>query len=225
MFTGLVEGLGRIKEASRTGEDMSLTIDPLFPMPDIRVGESISVNGACLTVTGLRGDSFSVDVSAETFSRTTVGRLKIGDEVNLERSLRLADRLGGHLVLGHVDGVGKILRKEQRQKSWVMKIGVDEPLSRYIIEKGSIAVDGVSLTVNRCGEESFEVNIIPQTGKDTSLLNRRVGDPVNVETDMIGKYVEKFLRKGEHPGREHPRENARTSGIDEEMLRKHGFGD
>ena len=149
-----------------------------------------------------------------------MGRLKIADEVNLERSLRLADRLGGHLVLGHVDGVGKILRKEQRQRSWVLKIGVDEPLSRYIIEKGSIAVEGVSLTVNRCGNESFEVNIIPQTGKETNLLKRKTGDLVNIETDMIGKYVEKFLRREQVPGGRAP-----TSGIDEEMLRKHGFGD
>ena len=219
MFTGLVEGLGRIKEVRRSGEDMGLTIDPLFSTPEIRVGESISVNGACLTVTSVKGDSFSVDVSAETLSRTTVGWLKIADEVNLERSLRLSDRLGGHLVLGHVDGVGKILKKEQRQRSWVMKIGIDEALSRYIIGKGSIAVDGVSLTVNRCTNESFEVNIIPQTGRGTNLLRRKVGDLVNVETDLIGKYVEKFL------GREQsPEEGSPASGIDEEMLRKHGFG-
>ena len=220
MFTGLVEGMGRIKEVNRAGEDMSLTIDPLFSMPDIRVGESISVNGVCVTVTSVKGASFSVDVSAETFFRTTVGRLKIADEVNLERSLRLADRLGGHLVLGHVDGVGKILKKEQRQRSWVMKIGIDEPLLRYIIEKGSVAVEGVSLTVNRCTNESFEVNIIPQTGRETNLLKRKTGDLVNIETDMIGKYVEKFLRRDQDP-----RAGSRTSGIDEEMLRKHGFGE
>ena len=220
MFTGLVEGIGRIRGVSRAGEDMSLTIEPLFPMPDLRVGESISVNGACLTVTGVKGNAFSADVSAETFSRTTLGRLKIADEVNLERSLRLADRLGGHLVLGHVDGIGKILKKEQRQRSWVMKIGVDEPLSRYIIEKGSIAVDGVSLTVNKCTIENFEVNVIPQTGRETNLLKRKTGDLVNIETDMIGKYVEKFLQKEQSS-----RESLRTSHIDEEMLRKHGFGD
>lgn len=220
MFTGLVEGEGRVQEVSRAGADMNLTIEPLFPMPDLRVGESISVNGVCLTVTGVKGNSFSVDVSAETFSRTTVGRLKIADGVNLERALRLSDRLGGHLVLGHVDGVGKILKKEQSQRSWVMKIGVDEPLSRYIIEKGSIAVDGVSLTVNRCTAESVEVNIIPQTGRETNLLRRKTGDLVNIETDMIGKYVEKFLGKGQSS-----RETPRPSGIDVEMLRKHGFGE
>ncbi len=216
----MVEGIGRVREVSRSGEDMSLTIDPLFPMPDAGVGESISVNGVCLTVTRLRGRSFCADVSAETFSRTTLGRLKIADEVNIERALRLTDRLGGHLVLGHVDGIGKILKKEQRHRSWLMKIGVDEPLQRYIIEKGSIAVDGVSLTVNRCTKEGFEVNIIPQTARETTLLGRKTGDLVNIETDMIGKYVEKFLRK--EPA---TREGLRISGIDEEMLRKHGFGD
>jgi len=220
MFTGLVEGIGRIRGVSRAGEDMSLTIEPLFPMPDLRVGESISVTGACLTVTSVKGNAFSADVSAETFSRTTLGRLKIADEVNLERSLRLTDRLGGHLVLGHVDGIGKILKKEQRQRSWVMKIGVDEPLSRYIIEKGSIAVDGVSLTVNECTIENFEVNVIPHTGRETNLLKRKTGDLVNIETDMIGKYVEKFLQREQSS-----REGSRTSRIDEEMLRKHGFGD
>jgi riboflavin synthase len=220
MFTGLVEGTGRVTEMVRIGEDMSLTIQPLFPVPGIRVGESINVNGACLTVTRAKGKSFTVDVSAESLSRTTMGRLKVGDEVNLERALHPTDRLGGHLVSGHVDGVGKVLRREQKQRSWLFEIGIDESVSRYIIEKGSIAVDGISLTVNRCSAAEFEVNIIPQTGKETTILKKKAGDLVNIETDMIGKYVEKFLKREKGPG-----EKERPSSIDEDMLRKYGFGD
>lgn len=216
MFTGLVEGVGKVKGTSRVQGEMQLTILPLFAMEDCSIGESISVNGACLTVTGLKDRTFTVDVSAETLSRTTLSRLKQDDEVNLERALRMTDRLGGHLVSGHVDGVGKILKIEQVQRSWRLEIGVDADVSRYIIEKGSIAVDGVSLTVNRCGVTAFEVNIIPQTGRQTSILKKRVGDFVNIETDLIGKYVDKLLMKG--------REKA-PSAINHEMLKKFGFGD
>lgn len=216
MFTGLVEGIGRVKEIHRMGEDMVLTLLPLFDMKDAKIGDSISVSGVCLTVTRMSEPGFSVDVSGETLSRSTLGHLKQGDEVNLERALRVSDRLGGHLVLGHVDGVGRILSREQRQRSWGLRIGVDAGLSKYIIEKGSIAVDGVSLTVNRCTEKAFDVNIIPQTGKETTILNKRVGDLVNVETDLIGKYVEKFLRGSREPQR---------APIDEEMLKRFGFGD
>jgi riboflavin synthase len=220
MFTGLVEGTGSVKGLTRVGGDMSLAIQPLFPMPDIKIGESINVNGVCLTVTSTKGKAFSADVSAESLSRTTVGRLKVGDEVNLERALRLTDRLGGHLVSGHVDGVGKVLHREEKEKSWLFEIGIDEGLSRYIIEKGSIAVDGISLTVNRCTAGRFEVNIIPQTGKETTILRKKTGDLVNIETDMIGKYVEKFLK-----AENHSQEKERSSRINEDMLRKYGFGD
>ena len=217
MFTGLVEGIGKVKELSRFGEDLSLTISPVFDMPDIRIGDSISVDGVCLTVTGVGQGSFRLDVSAETLSRSTLAGIKVGDEVNLERALRVTDRLGGHLVSGHVDGVGRILKKEQRQRSWVLRFGVEETLLRYVIEKGSVAVDGISLTVNRCDDRGFEVNIIPQTGKETGILKKKVGDPVNIETDLIGKYVEKFFLKGHGP---HPK---KASLIDEKLLRKHGF--
>jgi len=197
MFTGLVEGIGKVKELSRFGEDLSLTISPVFDMPDIRIGDSISVDGVCLTVTGVGQGSFRLDVSAETLSRSTLAGVKVGDEVNLERALRVTDRLGGHLVSGHVDGVGRILKKEQRQRSWVLRFGVEETLLRYVID--------------------FEVNIIPQTGKETGILKKKVGDPVNIETDLIGKYVEKFFLKGHGP---HPK---KASLIDEKLLRKHGF--
>ena len=221
MFTGLVEGIGTVKGLARVGEDMSLTIAPHFDMADARVGDSVSVNGVCLTVTRRSGEDFSVDVSEETLSRSTLKGVKPGDRVNLERALRVIDRLGGHLVLGHVDGVGRIVKREQKQRSWVFRIGVDRSLSRYLIEKGSIAVEGVSLTVNQWDENGFEVNVIPQTGRETTILGKAVGDLVNVETDLIGKYVEKFLAKDPSS-----RKNKKSASIiDEDMLREHGFGD
>ncbi len=218
MFTGLVEGIGKVKELSRFGEDLSITISPLFDMPDIRTGDSISVDGVCLTVTRVNQDSFCLDVSAETLSRSTLTGITVGDEVNLERALRVTDRLGGHLVSGHVDGVGRILKKEQKQRSWVLRFGIEENFLKYVIEKGSVAVDGISLTVNRCDDQGFEVNVIPQTGKETGILKKKVGDPVNIETDLIGKYVEKFFLKSNEP---HPK---KASLIDEKLLKKHGFG-
>ena len=218
MFTGLVEGIGKVKELSRFGEDLSITILPLFDMPDIRTGDSLSVDGVCLTVTRVNQDSFCLDVSAETLSRSTLTGITVGDEVNLERALRVTDRLGGHLVSGHVDGVGRILKKEQKQRSWVLRFGIEENFLKYVIEKGSVAVDGISLTVNRCDAEGFEVNVIPQTGKETGILKKKVGDPVNIETDLIGKYVEKFFLKSNES---HPK---KASLIDEKLLRKHGFG-
>jgi riboflavin synthase len=220
MFTGLVEGIGTIKGLTRTGEDMGLTIFPHFDMADTGVGDSVSVNGVCLTVTKIGGEGFCVDVSRETLSRSTLGHAKQGDKVNLERALRMSDRLGGHMVLGHVDGMGRILKKERKERSWFIRISLDPALSRYVIEKGSIAVDGVSLTVNQWDREGFEVNIIPQTGRETTILSKGVGDVVNIETDLIGKYVEKFLSRGKSPG-----EKKRISLIDEDMLKQHGFGD
>ena len=218
MFTGLIEGKGRIKSIQRSGRDMKITIMPLFPMDELRLGDSVAVNGVCLTLTQLDRDGFAMDVSAETLSRSTLGSLSEKDEVNLERALRLSDRLGGHLVSGHIDGTGTIVKKEQRQKSWFLKIEIPEALSRYTIEKGSIAVDGVSLTINRCGKTFFDVNIIPQTGRETTLLIRRPGDRVNIEVDLIGKYVEKFFQQQSFS-------KGAVPGISSEMLKKYGFGD
>ena len=220
MFTGLVEGIGKVKRVRRISDDMRVTIAPSFDVTDCRVGDSISVDGVCLTVTDLSDGAFGMDVSGETLSRSTLGSIRQGAEVNLERALRLSDRLGGHLVLGHVDGVGRILRKESQQRSWVLRIGIDPQLSRYTIEKGSVAVDGISLTINRCAKEFFEVNIIVQTGKETTLLKKKVGDRVNIETDLIGKYVEKLFLKDSSEREEKPH-----SGIDLEMLIRNGFGD
>lgn len=220
MFTGLIEGIGKIKAIRRLGDDMKVTIAPLFQMTDCRVGESISVNGVCLTVTDFSKGAFSMDVSGETLSRSTLRLLRQGHQVNLERALRLSDRLGGHLVLGHVDGIGEIQKKETQQRSCLLRIGIEEQVSHYIIEKGSIAVDGISLTINRCEGSYFEVNIIPQTGMETTVLKKNVGELVNIETDLIGKYVEKFI------SRDRARQEEKVaSAVNLEMLIKQGFGE
>ena len=219
MFTGLIEGLGKVRAIRRLRGDVSLTIAPVFQMNECRVGDSISVDGVCLTVTDVSEGVFSADVSGETLSKSTLNLLRQGDEVNLERALRFTDRLGGHLVSGHVDGIGKILKKEPRQRSLLVRIGIEERLLCYIIEKGSIAVHGISLTINRCEQGFFEVNIIPQTGAETTVLKKKTGDLVNIETDLIGKYVEKFfLKYGSN------KEEKAGSGVDLETLLRHGFG-
>lgn len=218
MFTGLVEGIGIVKDVRQKTDDMRLTVSPVFDMKDIKVGESIAVDGVCLTVTELLKDRFSMDVSGETLLRSTLHNLRQGNEVNLERALLLTDRLGGHLVSGHVDGVGVILKKEKKERYFLIRIEINEQLSRYTIEKGSIAVDGISLTINRCEDSFFDVNIIPQTAKETTILRKKAGDMVNIETDMISKYVEKLIS-----GKESTNRRNINTGIDLEMLLKRGF--
>jgi len=218
MFTGLIEGIGKVSGIRRSRNDMQITIVPPFDASECQIGESISIDGVCLTVTEIRDGAVSMDVSGETLSRSTLRLLRSGDRVNMERALRLTDRLGGHLVLGHVDGVGTIIRKEASGQSWIIGIQVENSLSRYIIEKGSIAVDGISLTINACENNSFEVNIIPQTGTETTLLIKKRGGLVNIETDLIGKYVEKLFPAG--------RSGVvlkSDRGIDLETLVKQGF--
>ena len=221
MFTGLIKGIGKVKSVSRTGGDLRVNIEPLFPIGDVNLGDSIAVDGVCLTVTNLDRGILSMDISAETVSRSTLENLRQGVEVNLETALLLTDRLGGHIVSGHVDGVGRIVLKEKQKRSWLIRIEIEKKLSRYIIEKGSIAVDGISLTVNRCDQKSFDVNIIPHTGRETTLLRKKVGDRVNLETDVIGKYVEKLFLKENLP----EEKDQKSSSIDMEMLIKNGFGD
>lgn len=218
MFTGLVEGIGRVFDARMSGGDMNISIKPLFDMSDCRAGDSVAVNGACLTITETNDDLLIFYASAETTSRTTLGMLRKGSEVNLERALKLSDRLGGHIVSGHIDGVGKIAEKKQVKNSWLLGVEIDSSLSRYTIEKGSIAIEGISLTINRCNRGYFEVNIIPETASSTTLLNKRVGEKVNIETDMIAKYIEKlFMKEG------NTEFDKSSSSIDMEMLEKFGF--
>ena len=209
MFTGIIENAGAVKRITRKGEDALLIIDTSLNLDDIKVGDSIAVNGACLTVTQKTDRSFSADVSAETLARTNLKLLKSGDRVNLEKSLRMNSFLGGHLVLGHVDGLGKIQEKINKANSLQFGVEIDTELGRYIVEKGSVAVDGISLTVNRCEKNRFYVNIIPYTARNTTLEFKKVADLVNIETDIIGKYVEKFLNPGK--------------GIDMNFLAEHGF--
>lgn len=217
MFTGLVEGTGKLIIIEPRGKDMRLSIEASFDLEGFQTGESVAVDGVCLTVVSWQAKTFTVDVSQETLSRSTLGQRSVGDEVNLERALRLGDRLGGHLVNGHVDGKASVMARKQRGDSLVFAFELVAELGRYIIEKGSVAVNGVSLTVNRCDEQSFEVNIVPHTAQWTTIGTWRVGDEVNIEVDIIGKYVERFVRTMQEG------DSSSKSGVDQGFLAKHGF--
>lgn len=209
MFTGIIEEMGVIRKMTRKGEDALLEIDTSMNLDDIKIGDSIAISGACLTVTAKTDKSFAVDVSAETLSKTTLRTLKGGDRVNLEKALKANGFLGGHIVLGHVDCIGKICEKVSKSNSLIFGVEIDTAFSKYLVEKGSVTVDGISLTVNKCEKNRFYVNIIPHTAQATTLGFKTVADPVNIETDILGKYVEKLLRHG--------------SGIDMSFLAEHGF--
>lgn len=213
MFTGLVEGVGQIVELSRLAEGLRLAVSPPFPTAELALGESVAVAGVCLTVVAITPRAASFEVSPETLARTTFPLRKVGDRVNLERALRLGDRLGGHLVTGHVDGEGVLRERREGPASLLLRFELPSPLSPYVIEKGSIAVDGVSLTVNTCQGHTFTVNIIPYTAQKTTLAQLRIGDRVNLETDLIGKYVAKLLGSQGTPG----------SDLTREFLARHGF--
>ena len=219
MFTGIIEGLGTIIEIRPAGRGKRLTFDADFVLDQTKIGDSISVSGVCLTAVMIDGKRFQVDVSPETFARTTFLRAKIGDRVNLERALRLSGRIDGHLVSGHIDGIGNVKRKQNAGNAVIFTIGVPESLSRYMVKKGSVAVDGISLTINNCGRDSFDVSIIPHTSKLTTMGVSKVGDPVNIETDMIGKYVERFVNKMQYSDRE--KETGQS--VDMQFLAKTGF--
>ena len=209
MFTGIVEGLGRVKRLTMKGADAVLEIESEINLAEVSLGDSIAVNGACLTVTAKNQQNFQADVSAETLSRTTLKLLKAGHPVNLEKSLRVGGFVGGHFVLGHVDATGRILSQTQKSGSLILAIEMSENIGRYIVEKGSVALDGISLTVNKLEKSRFYVNIIPHTAANTTLLLKKEGEPVNIETDILGKYVEKLLQT--------------NRGIDRDFLAKHGF--
>jgi riboflavin synthase len=196
MFTGLVETIGILKSRELKGKEGVLKILPLGPFCDLKVGESIAVNGACLTLSSLpanNSDVLKFNVLAESFKKTNLGSVKIGSKVNLERALAVGDRLGGHMVQGHVDAVGKVLNWKEEGRDKTLKIGYPEELRSYLIKKGSIAIDGVSLTIVELNDASLTVHLIPTTLNETCLGDRNVGALMNIETDVIGKYVHKFL--------------------------------
>jgi riboflavin synthase len=193
MFTGIVEELGEVVEITGDGDAGRLAVRGPVVTADAKHGDSIAVNGVCLTVVGTRGDVFTADVMAETLKRSDLAGLRVGERVNLERAATLGTRMGGHLVQGHVDGTGTILSKVPGREWTAVRFSLPAGLSRYVVEKGSITVDGVSLTVVTAAADSFEVGLIPTTLALTTLGHKDVGDPVNLEVDVIAKYVERLL--------------------------------
>ncbi len=221
MFTGIIEGMGVIRRAVPHGgaggeRDCRLEIASLVPMERVVVGESIAVDGVCLTVLSWDGTVFSADVSSETLGRTTLGGKMPGDRVNLERALSPSGRLGGHLVMGHVDCVGVMTHRREEGRSIRLFFEIPTPFDRYVVEKGSIAINGISLTVNGVERNRFDVNVIPHTASVTTIGLLKPGDHVNIETDIIGKYVEKLIEPWK-------REQPPTSKVTEEFLKTHGF--
>lgn len=202
MFTGIVEELGTVKSMSRGSKSIKLTMLGSVVLEDVKLGDSIAVNGVCLTVTEFTGQQFTVDVMAETMEKTNLGELKPGYQVNLERALRLSDRLGGHIVSGHIDGVGTITKQEKVDIAVLTEIKAPSEVLKYIVKKGSVTIDGISLTVIDYSKEAFTVSLIPHTAKLTTLGFKKKGDRVNLEGDVLGKYVERLLKGQEETGTE-----------------------
>ena len=200
MFIGIIEELGKIKEVQKKSGNTDLTIEGRSTIEGADIGDSISVNGTCLTITEIKKDLFRVDVSPETLRSTNLGELRIGDRVNLERAARLSDRIGGHIVTGHVDGVGIISEKRTLGDSSFYRIKAPKEVLRYVVLKGSIAIDGISLTITDLTESDFGVVIIPHTSTITTMGFKKVGDKVNIEVDILGKYVERILLYRENKG-------------------------
>jgi riboflavin synthase len=214
MFTGIIEELGRVRSVERRGEGVRLTVEARVVAEGTREGDSIAVNGVCLTALDVLADSFAADGSRETLQRSTLGRLRAGSPVNLERAVTPATRLGGHLVQGHVDGRGRFLSAEEHGGSWTVRVGYPRELARYLVFKGSVAVEGISLTVAGLAADHFEVAIIPKTWAVTNLSTLRPGDEVNLEADIIAKYVERILTCGGDGG---------ASGLTLEKLSELGY--
>ena len=217
MFTGLVEELGKVKAITRGVKSVRLTVTSSKVTSDVNIGDSIAVNGTCLTVVEYAEKSFTADVMPETVKSTVLAGLKIGDKVNLERTLRVGDRFGGHIVSGHIDGVGTIVSKEINDIAIIVKIKAGSEVMKYIVKKGSIAIDGVSLTIVEYDRDWFTVSLIPHSADKTTLGFKKSGDSVNLEADVIGKYVEKLL------GLQSPLPQAEKSKLGINFLQQHGF--
>ena len=220
MFTGIVQAIGTLAGIQQRGGDMRLQVHSgSLPLEDVRLGDSIATNGVCLTVVGLPGDGYFADVSRETCDFSTLGRLEPGSPLNLEKALTLSTPLGGHLVSGHVDGVGVVLERRQDARSVRFTLESPAALARYIAHKGSICVDGVSLTVNGVDGNRFHLNIVPHTLEQTTLRDYRAGSRVNLEVDMIARYLERLML-GQHAA-----DPAPQKGVDLQLLAERGFLD
>lgn len=209
MFTGIIEEVGEIAEIKHGARSCALTIKGSLIFSDLKIGDSVAVNGVCLTATSVNGNVFTADVMAETMRRSGLGTLKKGSKVNLERAMAANGRFGGHIVSGHIDGVGFVQSLVREDNAVWVAVTADEAIMRYIVEKGSVAIDGISLTVAKVFKDAFSVSVIPHTGAETTLLSRKSGDRVNLECDIIGKYVEKLIGK--------------TDSITEDFLKKYDF--
>ena len=221
MFTGIVEELGKIRSIQVKSQDATLEIQATDVLSDAKVGDSISVDGACLTICFLTSEVFTVDASAETLRRTTLGERKVGDPVNLERSLRLSDRLGGHLVLGHVDEVATICGWKDEGDASLMQVTISSATKPYIAYKGSVTVDGVSLTVSNLRADAFEVALIPHTKSVTTLGTKRTGAKVNLEVDIVARYLETLLRNTDE--KRDWTDQPSTETLNLNFLSKHGY--
>lgn len=219
MFTGIVEEVGIVQQVKKGPKSAILTIKGDVVTKDAKLGDSIAVNGVCLTVTSLTGNIFTADVMAETMRRTSLDMLRPGSGVNLERAMAADGRFGGHIVSGHIDGTGVISDFVREDNAVWVTIKADEKILKLVIGKGSIAIDGISLTVAYVDNSCFKVSIIPHTAKETTLLGKKVGDPVNLENDVIGKYVEKLLAFSNND----TNSNNKSTGISQDFLMKNGF--
>lgn len=217
MFTGIIEEIGMITNIKNGAKSSVLTIQGHVIFADLRIGDSVAVNGVCLTVSSFRNNSFTADVMHETLARSALGSLKNRSAVNLERAMPVNGRFGGHIVSGHIDGTGQIIKIEKEDNAIWYTINSDSTVMKYIVEKGSIAIDGISLTVAKVNPDSFSVSMIPHTASTTILIKKVLGDSVNLENDVIGKYVEKLLFHGNDP------HTKTTHTITKEFLTKFGY--
>lgn len=216
MFTGLVEEIGAIKEMIRGSKSVRLAISCFRILDDMKIGDSIAVNGVCLTVTDMGDSWFSADVMPETIRKTGLDKLSIAGRVNLERALRLSDRLGGHIVTGHIDGTGTVISRVEEDNAIWLTIEAKDDILKYIVMKGSVVLDGTSLTVAYVDDRCFKISLIPHTAGETTLGSRKPGDQINIECDVIGKYVEKLLNRDSHEAKS-------KQDISMEFLRSNGF--
>ena len=217
MFTGIIEEIGLIEGIKKGEKSSKLVIKANIVLNDIHIGDSISTNGVCLTVTNIYENKFEADIMAETLRKSNLGKLNIGSKVNLERALSIQSRLGGHIVSGHIDGTGKIISFVKEDNAIWVTVDASTDILKYVVHKGSITIDGISLTVAYVDEIIFKVSIIPHTAQETTLVNKSIGETVNLECDVISKYVEKFMGLGSKE-----EYNPNTS-ISEEFLRENGF--